>query len=730
MGRKPATTASPMPAFDLSITGQIQVVLGVVCVCSVAWLLSGSSADRKQPRRVSDAIRRKSVDETVDKTQRFAQGDAFYPPGLHNLGNTCFMNSVIQALVSLPSLVNYLRDRTLSYYENDDEYDLEEKRPLYVTEAMLDLAVSLNEMKKHRSVIRPSNLMQALEAVKKSNRKLLCYEQQDAHELLQLVSGNLTDEERPFASDQVLSLFDMRAIFESSNASPSSNTPKAHVYASGANGPTIVQETFEESHRMLKNPLTGLMANIMTCTRCGHRSSMNCAIFSNISLAVPSVPQVTIESLLQTYITPEPIHDYICDKCTLVATAKAIQTQVFKLKEQIETLKAAAARSAAASNAAGTAVPTTPSNGKKKKDKSGISVLDPDALVRGTEKPVGLETVILKELVTQLVALEKDRMAVEAAAKYDVEAKLPDHIHKVKVVSPLTTKQIVIATPPRALCLHMQRSVFLPSGHSFKNNSRVLFGEFLDLARFCLNSQAETVPAPTAQPTAGGGVSWADLIQAAAKSPTPIAQPLEPVANGDTVEDGKTQDPPVSVLEEKPKSKNTGKGKKKKRGLVGGSDAYSSLQGPYSSVLGNMGKMESTHMASSAYSRFGMPSSPDYPYLYRLHAVVIHYGSHDSGHFVTYRRCPHPNSKEAKEMGGMKTNASSDVNEKSERASELKKRKSKSGEKQETFGGAARWFRISDERVDLVKNVQEEVFGHASQHAYMLFYERVVDIAV
>ncbi|KAJ3062616.1 hypothetical protein HK102_008712, partial [Quaeritorhiza haematococci] len=44
------------------------------------------------------------------------------------------------------------------------------------------------------------------------------------------------------------------------------------------------------------------------------------------------------------------------------------------------------------------------------------------------------------------------------------------------------------------------------------------------------------------------------------------------------------------------------------------------------------------------------PSSPSqqttrvvhrpYPYLYRLQAVVIHYGSHDSGHFVTFRRVP------------------------------------------------------------------------------------------
>jgi hypothetical protein len=79
----------------------------------------------------------------------------------------------------------------------------------------------------------------------------------------------------------------------------------------------------------------------------------------------------------------------------------------------------------------------------------------------------------------------------------------------------------------------------------------------------------------------------------------------------------------------------------------------------------------------------------EYMYLYRLNAVVLHYGSHDSGHFVTYRRFP--------------------------RKHRTSKGKSLKAEK---------WYAISDDHVRRITDVQGEVFGYASQFVYLLFYER------
>jgi ubiquitin C-terminal hydrolase len=82
-------------------------------------------------------------------------------------------------------------------------------------------------------------------------------------------------------------------------------------------------------------------------------------------------------------------------------------------------------------------------------------------------------------------------------------------------------------------------------------------------------------------------------------------------------------------------------------------------------------------------------SFKDHMYLYKLNAVVLHYGSHDSGHFVTYRRFPRDqNTTKGK------------------------------------IPKAEKWYAISDDHVRRIWDVQGEVFGYAAQFVYLLFYER------
>ncbi|KAJ3072270.1 Ubiquitin carboxyl-terminal hydrolase 30 [Podochytrium sp. JEL0797] len=696
--RRTAPTTDPSDPSVLFLQ-MSAVSVSVVLVVSVAWLYSYATETPNASKRTVERRQKLCV-----KPFKGSKSDAFYPPGLYNLGNTCFMNSVVQALASLPSTVTYLKDRCTVYYSPNVPMpaDGSEKKPLYVTEAMLDLALALNEMGTSRRTLKPGNLMQALEAVKKSNRKLLCYEQQDAHELLALVSGHLTDEELPRPPTTV-SLFDLASI-QDSNRSQIVPAESASLISSSSN-----EHSIHPHH--LKNPLTGLMAGIMTCTRCGYKSAINCAVFNNISLAVPAVAQVSIEQLLQTYITPEPIHDYVCDKCSLFATARTIESKAIQIKLEIEALKQGSLASNVSSpvpvaHSPTSTDPASTSSSKKKKKKKKPSVVEStmEAEIKPTT-PVPVDSAQMRQLVATAAQLEQDRQLVLEAAKFNVEAKLPKHIKLTKSVSPLTTKQIVIATPPRSLCFHMQRSVFLPSGHSYKNNSRVLFGEFLDISKFCLNSSS-TDGRPN-----GAGTGWADLMMANANH---VAGSLQQVNDEDEeAVDEMGGPPPLSVVEEPSEHK--------KGGLVGGSDRFGTS---YSSVLANLASQSGSGGAAASYS--GVEGSP-YPYLYRLHAVVIHYGSHDSGHFVTYRRCPHPLSKEFMAMG--LSGDDDDGPEKSE--SKVRRRRAKVSKKEEAAedgSGAdvpARWFRISDERVDLVRNVHEEVYVHASQHAYMLFYERV-----
>lgn len=91
---------------------------------------------------------------------------------------------------------------------------------------------------------------------------------------------------------------------------------------------------------------------------------------------------------------------------------------------------------------------------------------------------------------------------------------------------------------------------------------------------------------------------------------------------------------------------------------------------------------------------------PPYPYLYRLRAVILHYGSHDSGHFVTYRRVTPKSTEKSSKSNPTRSNPNDDDDD---------------------------WFRISDDRVESVRDLEGEVYGHGSGYVYMMFYERCGD---
>jgi hypothetical protein len=136
---------------------------------------------------------------------------------------------------------------------------------------------------------------------------------------------------------------------------------------------------------------------------------------------------------------------------------------------------------------------------------------------------------------------------------------------------------------------------------------------------------------------------------------------------------------------------------------------------------------------------------------YRLMSVVLHYGSHDSGHFVTYRRIPSPSSRESlssfmltpregllgvnadkatleeKVVLGIDTvNGKRIFSQGKGEHSKKKGNKRKSGSQEsEMVESPPRWFRISDDKVDLVHDVEGELFIHGSAYIYMLFYEKV-----
>lgn len=77
-----------------------------------------------------------------------------------------------------------------------------------------------------------------------------------------------------------------------------------------------------------------------------------------------------------------------------------------------------------------------------------------------------------------------------------------DRLPLLNSVSRMSTKQVMLAKPPKVLCLHISRSAFLNTGAIYKNTCQILFPEYLDVSPFSTNGTLHTQPnLPISTPT-------------------------------------------------------------------------------------------------------------------------------------------------------------------------------------------------------------------------------------
>lgn len=101
-----------------------------------------------------------------------------------------------------------------------------------------------------------------------------------------------------------------------------------------------------------------------------------------------------------------------------------------------------------------------------------------------------------RELLTKLVNLEKAKREIEyrlAVGRIEEEEEGETKLSLLRV-SRMSSKQVMLAKPPKVLCLHISRSAFLNTGAIYKNSCQLLFPEYLDVSPFCTNGTLHTQP--------------------------------------------------------------------------------------------------------------------------------------------------------------------------------------------------------------------------------------------
>ncbi|KAG9066302.1 hypothetical protein KI688_001525 [Linnemannia hyalina] len=455
----------------------------------LGWELDDSQDDGGNPFGIgssSSSLLHPLQDHPLHQPKAATASSLHYVHGLVNTGNSCFLNSVLQALSALSVLSPYLE----SLLDRSEDLQLDED-DLQVTEALLDTMEALQKPLPSHKAFRPRAIVQALESSRSKDSKASGYhsnimnrEQQDAQELFQIISSALSSEENTIQKLQsTRPLVDLEFLkklvgMESSNLD-------------------------HQVKKMESNPMIGMLASRLSCMQCGYTEAVRHFTFDNLSLSLPLAHSCNIEDCLQQYITLESLNDVVCRKCSLIATLDRVGN---KLK-QIDAPAAAQANIARSgwrrnrgrdmdmnidSDYLSDNSSTTFSGSESESDDETSSQYTSEFEEMSRRRTSNL-TLTKAEKAAKKSKLLQQRKVLEAAIKSDVEKALPD-IKLSKVVSRHCTKQVMLAKPPSVLCLHFVRSQYSNYGTVSKNSCHVQFPEYLDLSPFCTTGVLLTRP--------------------------------------------------------------------------------------------------------------------------------------------------------------------------------------------------------------------------------------------
>ncbi|KAF9566419.1 hypothetical protein EC968_003763 [Mortierella alpina] len=632
-----------------------------------------------------------SSNTRTKRSKNRKQNDApQYVTGLVNVGNTCFMNSVLQALASLPSLHSYLEARRGMGHDPDS-----------ITLALDETVEMLNVLHRRPTTKR---LVSMIKAVREKASHVLTSQQQDAQELFQILSSQLSEEREKLDHPTISSLLDRTTVSEilnpsmgtrssrrpsvssvmssSLSLSPSSpsqrrsspSSPKegsqdnsqddTELASSTVMSASVTLDRSElEKYQRAKSPFMGLLASRVSCVDCGYTYSC------------------TLEDCLYSFIHLDTISDFNCRKCTLVKASRDLGQTIQQVKEDLITKeerdrrKTEQQQDEQGREPIADQVPSM-TDGELEELSQPIqqSAKDTQKLRRrsgGNEAARPSKRLSLAEL-----SRFKDR--IDYCLQTDIEMDLSP-LELTPVRSKRTTKHSMIAKPPQTLCLHLNRSMITPTGQMSKNSCRVQFRSRLDFTSFTTSGHLTTV-ATKSMSTRRGSAAVASFSGTGSLGMSGIGT-LGPGALG------------ASAMFARRGSLGDG---------ISPSPSWSNpaILSVHSAGVGADPSLKTSGRNSSLIGSVALEESDDDRVWYRLCAVVVHLGSHNSGHFVTYRRIsparpPSPLSSESSLAGD-------------------KRVREEEGDVDKDL-----WWRISDEDVQIV----DWSLVRAAE-AYMLFYEK------
>ncbi|XP_042406278.1 ubiquitin carboxyl-terminal hydrolase 4-like [Zingiber officinale] len=233
----------------------------------------------------------------LEKTlgEQFPEGERYF--GLENFGNTCYCNSVLQALYFCVPF----REQLLKYYDNKKSVVEADENLLT---CLADLFSKICSQKKKTGIVSPRRFVQR---VKKENELFRSYMHQDAHEFLNFLLNELVDileKECNNAKSSPEGLSSLDKVANGSDNSLANGVKKEPLV-------TWVHKSFQ-----------GILTNETRCLRCETVSARD-ETFFDLSLDIEQNSSIT--SCLKNFSSTETLNaedKFFCNKCCSLQEAQ------------------------------------------------------------------------------------------------------------------------------------------------------------------------------------------------------------------------------------------------------------------------------------------------------------------------------------------------------------------------------------------------------------------------
>uniref|UniRef100_A0A8D0GU78 Ubiquitin carboxyl-terminal hydrolase n=1 Tax=Sphenodon punctatus TaxID=8508 RepID=A0A8D0GU78_SPHPU len=232
-----------------------------------------------------------------------------FVPGLLNLGNTCFMNSLLQCLSACPSFIKWLEEFTAQYKTDQNEASGRQ----YLSLTLLHLLKALSCQEATEDDVLDASCF--LEVLRLYRWQISLFEEQDAHELFHVLTSSLEDERE--RQPRVTHLFDVHALEVETNQKEISCRTRGSLHP--------MSSQWKSQH-----PFHGRLTSNMVCKHCEHQSPVRYDTFDSLSLSIPAASwgrPLTLDHCLHHFISSESVKDVVCDNCTTIQAEGTLNGQ-------------------------------------------------------------------------------------------------------------------------------------------------------------------------------------------------------------------------------------------------------------------------------------------------------------------------------------------------------------------------------------------------------------------